>query len=157
VIAVRKGAADESVTAGVRRQAWNVQRAAWLPGVADIALAGAGGYVALQNAESKVTIVRKVHPFAVTALGFSTDGEWLATASAGGDLRLFRRGEVHDLAVVRDRVYQLANATKLVAFLVLHRLRGDYAVRDFAIAVGAHPDRDAKRRDVDVVALTEAG
>jgi len=155
---IRRGMSPTSLGVKVNRENWSVQKAAVVPGDPELAVAGAGGFTAVANIDGQQSVTRKLHPFAVTGLGFSTDGEWMATASAAGDMRLIRHDDLHKMSVFKDRFFQFGNATKLVSFLVAHRFKGDYAVREFALSMTRRPDQDTVgRRDLNVVALTEAG
>jgi WD40 repeat protein len=117
---------------------------------------GPGGWVALRQDDKSQPTLRKFHPFAVTGLGFSTDGEWVATASASGDMRLLRRSDV----AAGSKIGQLASRSimtgKLVTYMLLQKYKGDYAVREFALSVAPHDGRRAERDDVTVIALTQA-
>lgn len=153
---IRRGMSPEDLSVPVERQRWNVQRGALVPGDKEVAVGGAGGYVAITELVDRKFVTRKLHPFAVTGLGFSTDGKWVATSSAGGDIRLLKHDDFHDRSVLTDEFFQIVNSTKLVAFLSFRRFKGDYAVRDLAISLGDR-GQAAERRDVSVVGLTDTG
>jgi hypothetical protein len=154
---IRRGMEGTSLSVDVDRERWSVQRAAQLPGRHGIIVGGAGGFAALTAEKDEKGITRKLHPFAVTGLAFSTSGEWVATASAVGDIRLLRHDDIHGMSLVADKFFQFVNVTKLFAFLSVRRYKGDYAVRELAISVAPHDGRDVKRRDLSVVALTDTG
>jgi hypothetical protein len=153
MLTIRKGTPIESLGATVDRRDWTVQRATWNAGSKQIALGGAGGFTVIRPAEGQ-PIVRKLHNFAVTSVGFSTDGQWMATASASGDMRLH---EGVDRVAFRDGFRQFVNASKLLWYLSIRRLQGDYAVREFAISLDPQAPAPTPRSAVTVVALTDAG
>jgi hypothetical protein len=154
---IRRGMVGKSLSVDVDRELWSVQRAAQLPGRNEIMVGGAGGFGAVTAPQNEKGVTRKLHPFAVTGLGFSTDGEWVATASAVGDIRLLRYDDIYGMSLFVDRFFQFVNVTKLFTFLSVRLFKGDYAVRELAISVAPHIGREVKRRDVSVVALTDTG
>jgi WD40 repeat protein len=159
LLVVRRGDLARSVWARVPRSEWSIQRAAVSPGRGELLVGGAGGFVSLAaiGADTLALSTRKLHPFAVTGLGFSTDGEWVATAGGAGDMRLFRRSSFERRSAFADRLLQFGNISKLMAFLTFNRFKGEYAVRDFALSVAPLRRGEARRADVSVVALTDSG
>jgi hypothetical protein len=154
---IRRGLVGKSLSVDVDRELWSVQRAARLPGRNEIMVGGAGGFAAVTAPQNEKGVTRKLHPFAVTGLGFSTDGEWVATASAVGDIRLLRYDDIYGMSLFVDRFFQFVNTTKLFTFLSVRLFKGDYAVRELALSVAPHAGGEVKRRDVSVVALTDTG
>jgi hypothetical protein len=154
---IRRGDKGQGLGLRVPRKEWSIQRATVASLNGDVLVGGAGGYVTLAATGSTKAITRKLHPFAVTGLGVSTDGVWVASASAAGDMRLLRKERIEHMSVFTDRFLQFGNATKLVTFLISHAFKGDYAVRDFALSVPTIGSEDVSRRDISVVALTDAG
>jgi WD40 repeat protein len=154
---VRSGALPLDWGIKVPRKFWSVQQANPLPDGRTMSIGGVGGYVAFPGAQKSPTRSHKLDPFAITALGASTDGEWIATASASGDMRVFRYRDFASAGILKDRFLQFGNAAKLVGFLMIHRYAGEYPVRQFAISVAPHSGRQSEKNDLDVVALTESG
>jgi WD40 repeat protein len=154
---IRRGMSAEPLSVAVDRQMWTVQRATQLPGSKELLVGGAGGFAAMTGREDEKRVTRKLHPFAVSALASSTDGKWVATASAVGDIRLLRHDDIHEMSPFVDKFLQFVNVTKLFTFLAIRRFKGDYAVRELAISVAPQAGREVKRRDVSVVALTDTG
>ena len=143
--------------ARIPRLVWGIEQGATVESTNDRTVGGPGGYMVLSNADGSRVMTRKVDPFAVTGLGFSTDGEWIATASASGAMRLLRHSELLSSNGVMDRILQFGNAFKLVVFLAVHSYMGEYPVREFAVSVDPHPGRPSKKKDVTVLALTQSG
>lgn len=157
LLTIRRGTLGTEPEVSVRRDAWSVQRAAVDTNTGELFVAGAGGFAAIAPTKSSMAITRKLHPFAVSGMGLSTDSAWVATASTAGDIRLIRNTDMHVRPAFRNRLIQFGNVTKLVWFLVLHRYKGDYAVRDMALSVPPHAGRPSQRNEVSIVALTDAG
>lgn len=157
LVTVRSGALPLDWGIKVPRKSWSIQQANPLPDGQTMSVGGVGGYVAFTGAQKSPIKSHKLDPFAITALGASTDGEWIATASASGDMRVFRYSSFASNRLFKDRLLQFGNAAKLVGFLMIHRYAGEYPVRQFSISVAPHPGRQSEKEDLDVVALTESG
>jgi WD40 repeat protein len=157
MLVVRSRASAQAWGVKVPRLVWGVEQAVSVASTGDTAVGGAGGYVGLADADRSKVRTRKVHPFAVSGIGFSTDGEWVATASAAGDMRVFRHSDFSAGSEIKDRILQFGNSFKLLTFLAVHRYMGEYPVREFAVSVAPHPGRASEKKDVTVLALTESG
>jgi WD40 repeat protein len=143
--------------AKIPRLVWGIEQGATVEKTGDRTAGGPGGYVILSNVDGSRVKTRKVDPFAVTGLGFSTDGDWIATASASGAMRLLRRSEFLSSNDVKDRILQFGNAFKLFVFLAVHRYMAEYPIREFAVSVDPRAGRHSEKKDVTVLALTESG
>jgi WD40 repeat protein len=120
--------------AKIPRLVWGIEQGATVEKTGDRTAGGPGGYVILSNVDGSRVKTRKVDPFAVTGLGFSTDGDWIATASASGAMRLLRRSEFLSSNDVKDRILQFGNAFKLFVFLAVHRYMAEYPIARAGIA-----------------------
>lgn len=123
---------------------------------------GAGGYVVLEDhvvvRDRKSLVSRPTHQFAVTAVGISTDGNWIATASSSGDLRILKRSEFTKRASITDALYRFGGSVKLMSFVLPGQLDGEYPARELAVSVQSN-SRDAEliRENITTAALTESG
>lgn len=154
VAVVRQGAAaDGSMSASPGT--WTIQRSSANPG-GQWVVGGQGGFAAIRSTAPGRPPLRKVHPFAVSGVGISTDGEWIASASAGGDLRLLRRADMDEGSSLAQALSRIVSTGKLLAFMMIRQFKGHYAVREFALSVAPHEGRSATRKDVTITALTEA-
>lgn len=124
---------------------------------------GTGGWIVFEQ-ESPTTRWKR-HFFPITALSYSTNGGWIASASGAADLRLISSSAVTvGYLPLRRRFWNVVklslNSTKLVADLFTYRYKGDYAVKDLAISLPARADSQGvpiSRKDVTVYGITEGG
>jgi WD40 repeat protein len=136
------------------RKGWTVERGAVAP-QGQIAYGGTGGFVVVEEPGRNAMPARKLFPFAMTGLGFSTDGQWVALADSSSNMRIQRTADLATDNVVTRKLIQLATGYKLVLFLVTRRFQGEYPVRQWALSVGN--DRPGDRDSVRAAALTESG
>jgi AAA-like domain/WD domain, G-beta repeat len=131
----------------------------------DAVLGGTGGWMTFEY--ESPTFSWKRHFFPITGVGYSTDGEWIASASASGDMRLVRSSEVSappgatSVSIstrLKDIFFLAANSTKLIGYLLGYRYKGDYPVVDFALSLPLDAEqRKVKRKEVTVYGLTQEG
>ena len=140
----------------VKRQAWAVQQLA----VSEpdyIALGGVGGFVAAGQTKQRPLKAKKLFPFAITGLAFSTDGKWVVSANSAGGLRVQSLKDFSSNWNLTSHLVQVASGFKLAAFLVT-RTFGEYPIRECAIALKRYPGQGKTGRgDLSVVVLTESG
>lgn len=136
------------------RKGWTVERGAVSP-EGQIAYGGTGGYVAVQEPGQSASPARKLFPFAMTGLGFSVDGKWVAMADSSSNMRIQRTADLASDGAISRKLTQLATGYKLVLFLLTRRFQGEYPVRQWALSVAqGRPD---DRNGVQAAALTESG
>lgn len=135
------------------------------PGYA--AIGGARGQMMFEHESPR--FVWKRHFFPITGIGYSTDGEWIASASTAGDMRLVGRSEVSTdpgqtwvsyRIKAKDAFFLVGNTAKLVGNLFVYRYKGEYSVQQFALTVPADTiarPRKIKRKEVTIYGLTEDG
>jgi hypothetical protein len=136
------------------RKGWTVERAAISP-EGQIAYGGTGGYVAVQESGQNASAPRKLFPFAMTGLGFSVDGKWVAMADSSSNMRIQRTADLAANGVISRKLTQFATGYKLMLFLLTRRFQGEYPVRQWALSVNS--DRPDDRNSVSAAALTESG
>jgi hypothetical protein len=136
------------------RKGWTVERGAVAP-QGQIAYGGTGGFVVVEEPGQNAMPPRKLFPFAMTGLGFSSDGQWVALADSSSNMRIQRTADLATDSLITRKLIQLATGYKLVLFLVTRRFQGEYPVRQWALSVGN--DRPGDRNSVRAAALTESG